>query len=540
MHWLLLLPFVAILGAQDARPEVRSSSQDRTHLGLTLYHEGIALVRDRRKVDFPIGHFRLALADLSPKIRPKTALLRSLDDQPLGLLEQNFEYNLLSPEGLVQGSLGQQVGLRAEVGSSPVLGRLISLPVPTDLYPPPRTALEARLDPKPAIWRAARIYRGRWARYPLVRNDAGVVVQTADGFIPVAPEALGFKALPGGLRSTPTLVEDIQAERPQPRLLELAYLTEGLSWNVHYVGVLDEAASSMDLQAMVTLTNESGSSFPDATLQLVAGDPNTVPDPDPVAFDPDSPSLDHTTVEVAASRAPGFEEETLADYHLYTLDRPTSLESGQTKQVQLFRVDQIHLDRHFRADILDSEFSGPLLRAEAKETLKYLRENESYGVWLPLDVQAGLSWTNDLAHGLGRPLPQGDLDLSIRDRSGSTVPLDPLPFPATPKGQPIELWPGAARGWNGRKRLADARLDRKGLLLTWEIEISLQRFAPENLTIRHLVQADWLLVEGEVPIERPASDQLRINLHLNPGEYRRFSYTIRAPWSPAAVSESPS
>ncbi len=541
MRWLLFLPITAVLMAQDGLPEIRSTVRDRTLLGLTLYHDGLALVRDRRRVEFQRGRFRLALSDLSPKIRPKTALLRSLTQEPLGLLEQNFEYSLLSPESLIQSSLGQPVGFKTEGDPGQRFGRLVSIPVPFDVYPPPRTALEAKVDPKPALWRAARINRGRWARLPLIRKDPDVVVLTQEGFSPSSPQALRFTSLPAGLRSSPTLVEDIQSDTFHPRELELAYLTEGLSWGVHYVGVLDKTGASMELQAMVTLTNESGTSFPNATLQLVAGDPNTVPDPDLALFDPDIPAFDQTTVTVAASQAPGFQEENLADYHLYTLDRPTDLESGQTKQVQLFRIDRIPLERHFRADILDSEFSGSLDRANSSEILKGIREFESYAAWQPLDIQAGLSWINDPSHGLGRPLPQGGIDLSISEPDGSSaIPLQFLPFPATPSGQRIELWPGPAQGWVGQKRLAEAHLDRKGLLLTWEVEISLLRSETAELSIRHLVQQDWSVLESGLPVERPAADQVRFTLRLSPGETRRFSYTIRVPWSPPARSDSPS
>lgn len=530
MRWILLFPWAVSLLAQQAPGEILSRATDRTGLSITLYHGDLAVVRERRSLDLPAGPIRLALMDLSPRIHPKTALFEALPPLHLRLLEQNFEFDLLSPSSLTSGSLGQRVRMREPDGSGGE-GLLASLPVPVDIYPPPRSPLEAKLDPMPAVWRAARIYRGRWARIPRVRKDPEVLIATPAGFEPTLPEALAFRSLPGGLRSSPTLLESLEASGPGAGEVQLTYLTGGLSWSVHYTGTFHPSEDRLDLQAMVTLTNESGATFPETRLQLVAGYPNQVPDPDPEPVDPDGVLADSTQVAVAASLAPSFDEERLADYHLFTLDRLTTLAQGQTKQIRLFQVEGIPVHRHHQVNLFSSDLPRDLSPGEARAFVDQFRASEA-SEWDDMPIQVGLAWTNDEASGLGRPLPEGQLDLVEARADGTLIPLASLPFESLSRGERTTCWSGLARSWVGYRRLADLKVAKRGLEVTWEVDLRHEGPDATPLVLREWMAPGWTLIRADRPSERPASNQLRFTLPPPPSGALRFTYTVGIPWRP--------
>lgn len=529
MRWLWVCSCALALGAQHPRGEVVSRATDRTGLAITLYHQGFAVVRDRRRVELPAGAIRLAFADLSPKLRPKTALFEPLPPLVAQQLEQNFEFNLLSPHSLVQGSLDQRVVIRSP-GGSKVEGILASLPVPADIFGPPRSPLEAKLDPMPAVWRAARVYRGRWAKVPRVRKDPDVVIRTASGVETSRPDVLSFQVLPPGLRSSPTLVENLETRQAGTGEVQLTYLTEGLSWSVQYTAFYHPSEDRMDLLGMVTLTNESGAPFAEAHLQLVAGDPNFVEDPDPEPPDPDATSLVQTTLSVVASRAPSFEEEQLADYHLYTLDRPTTLAQGQTKQLQLLRVEGIPVDRLARADVFDLGVPGQVTRSEGKALVRRLESSGAFA-WEPLEVKAGIAWSNTEAVGLGRPLPTGQIHLLESRPKGTMVPFPPLPFESVSRGERMECWPATSGSWRGDRRMTSIRVVPRGLEVTWEIRLNHEGSDLTPLVLRQMMEPGATLLHADVPFERPASNQLRFTIPPPPEGSTSFTFTVRSPWS---------
>lgn len=269
---LQTLPFAG----QTPVQEQQSTEADRIRLGLTLYHGGLALVRDHRRVDLPAGRIRLALEDLSASIRAKTATFLALDGAPLRVLERNVEFDLLSPTSVLAHSLGQPIRFRPDPEGPALLGRLVSVPLAKDILPPPRSPMEAKLDPLPPLWRIANIRRGRFAQAPLAKRDPNVVVALAEGFSSATPAQVSMETLPEGLRARPTLIQNLDLPEPRQAQVQLAYLSDGLQWQAHYVGVLNAAGTRLDLDAKVNLTNGSGTSFRDAELQLVAGEPNQV------------------------------------------------------------------------------------------------------------------------------------------------------------------------------------------------------------------------------------------------------------------------
>jgi hypothetical protein len=285
------LGLVAALGtpAVADQSERVSALGDQRAVGITIYNSELALVRERRHVVLPRGESHLALRDVSAKIQPETALLTSLTAPGrLAVLEQNFNYDLLSPQKLLEKYVGRDVDV---VNYDPRTGQ--------------RHTERARV---------------------LATND-GVVLQYANRIETAVNGTLSFPSLPSNLRDRPTLVTDVSNAADGEQDVELTYLSGGLSWKADYTALLSPNDDRVELRGLITLQNQSGTEYRDAVVQLVAGNVNVV--------QPAMKSLGAVRSESAAAPPPRPTEQALFEYHLYTLPRHATVADNQTKQVEL-------------------------------------------------------------------------------------------------------------------------------------------------------------------------------------------------------------
>src|SRR6266850_1536204 len=283
--------------AHAAVEETPSTLKDQQSVAITIYNENMALVKDTRRVTLDAGANHLALREVSGRMRPETASLRSLSHPgALTLIEQNFDFDLLTPAKLLEKYVGRTVRI---VKTHPTTG---AESVET------ATVLAA---------------------------NNGVVLKIGDRIETGLPGRIVYDSVPANLRDRPTLVTQLQNKQAGEQTLELSYLTGGLSWKADYVAELNAADSALDLNGWVTLTNQSGTAYPNARLQLVAGDVNRVRDEFKAAV---------ATGKMRAAEAPAsrqMTQEALFEYHLYTLQRPTTIADNQTKQVALLGATSV-------------------------------------------------------------------------------------------------------------------------------------------------------------------------------------------------------
>ena len=279
-HMLLLAAaFAAPAAAQNAAP---------ANLAVTIYNNDLALVEDTREVDLPAGRVRQEFPGVSGRISPETV---SLSGRDVGIVEQNFDFDLLSPSKLMEKAVGEEVTL---------------------LRTNPATGAELR------------------ERAKVLAVNGGVVVQIGprievlrdDGL----PVRVVFDKVPPNLRARPTLSVTLDSVRAGARPVTLSYLTRGMSWKADYVALFDDKAGSIDVQGWVTLTNTTGTTFENADTLLVAGDVG-----------------DSNGGYRPASRGrPGTQSpdrESLGDLYLYPLKERTTIANQQTKQVSFLNVN---------------------------------------------------------------------------------------------------------------------------------------------------------------------------------------------------------
>lgn len=292
----LALTLITALGATAAADtgEHVSTLGDQRAVGITIYNADLALVRDRRHVTLPKGESHLALRDVSARIQPETALLTSITAPArLNVIEQNFDYDLLSPQKLLEKYVGRDVDV-------------------------------VRID---------RNGERRVERARVMSTNGGVVLRYADRIETSVNGTLSFPSLPPDLRDRPTLVTDLANGSDGAQDVELTYLSGGLSWKADYTALLSANDDRVDLHGLITLQNASGTEYRDAAVQLVAGDVNVVQNQlKQIGAVRSSDAYDVSTRPT---------EQALFEYHLYTLPRRTTIADNQTKQVELLSAPGI-------------------------------------------------------------------------------------------------------------------------------------------------------------------------------------------------------
>ncbi|MBK6677820.1 MAG: DUF4139 domain-containing protein [Rhodocyclaceae bacterium] len=293
LPWLTSVAMVAQAGERINRAE------DRDEVAVAIYNDSLALIKETRRLELDRGINDIALRDVSAKMRPETASLRAVSGPPLRLIEQNFDFDLLTPQKLLDKYVGQTVGV---------------------IRTNPATGTETR--------ESARV----------LATNGGTVLKFADRIETGVPGRLTFDDVPANLRDRPTLIVKLDSLAAGKQAAELSYLSGGLSWQADYVAELSGDETKLDLAGWVTLTNRSGTGYENAKLQLVAGDVNRVRQD----FAPKG-----AMVAMAAPASREMAREEVFDYHLYSLGQPTSIRDNQTKQVALLAAAGVAVRKEY-------------------------------------------------------------------------------------------------------------------------------------------------------------------------------------------------
>ena len=448
--------------------EQRIDETAQASLAITIYNDDLALIKDQRRLTLARGDNRLAWRSVSARIRPETALLSATDGLDLSLLEQSFDFDLLSPESLLKKYLGRQIEVI-------------------------RTNQEG--------------LRTQESATVLAVND-GVVLRYQDRIETALVGHIAFPDVPAQLRDEPTLVLHLQAPKGGTGTLELSYLSSGLSWKADYVASLGPEGRAMDLNGWVTLTNLSGTSYRGAQLQLVAGTVNRAPAsaPAPAAL---SPMLMATAVSMP-------EEESLAEYHLYTLPRPTDVLNQQTKQVALLSASRVPVTRELVAQGEGSSYSG-----------------SAGDGWTPVPVTAWLKLANEEASRLGVPLPKGVVRVYAQDSRGNAQFIGEDAIAHTPKNETLRLRLGesfdvtARRKQTSFRKLGGSSAYDYAYEASFELEIKNAKSEPVSLIFRESIPGDWEMARESRPHTKESSSLATWTLLIPAEEEVDLSWTAR-------------
>jgi hypothetical protein len=472
---LLLAALPALLVAQ----ETTTTLKDQKALAVTIYNDNLALVKDLREVRLAKGEARLAFQEVSAQIRPETALLRNLTaPRDFWVAEQNFDFDLLTPQKLLEKYVGEKVTI---------------------------------ISNKP---------KASGPGYDEVREEAtvlatnnGTVLQFADRIETSIPGRIVYPKVPGNLRARPTLVISLNSGADRAQQLELSYLTGGLSWRADYVANLASDEKTLDLSGWVTLTNQSGAAYPNATLQLVAGDVNRAKQ---------RTERGHAAgamLSKSDAAAPKMAEESLFEYHLYTLDRPTTLAVNQTKQVALLSASAVPVRKEYLLQGQGHYYSG---------SYGDLGEKQKVGVFVEFD--------NKEASHLGMPLPKGIIRVYKRDSEGRAQFVGEDNVDHTPRNELVRLKLGEAFDVTARRKQTDfkslGRQGKYGYVYESAFEVELKNAKKEAVTVNLLepVPGDWELLQSSHPHTKEAAGTARFKVAVPAEGSATLTYRVRVRW----------
>jgi hypothetical protein len=429
---LLAAVFTATPALAD---EVSVGTDAQTGLAVTIYNSDLALIRDQRKVDLKAGLNELAFVDVSAGIRPETALLTA-QGGGLQVTEQNFDFDLLTPQKLLEKSVGSTIRV---IRTNPTTGA--------------DTSEEAKV---------------------LSVAEGMVVLQIGDRIETAVPGRLVFSAVPPNLRARPTLVTKALSDKAGPTTVALAYLSRGLSWQADYVASLSADEKTIDLNGLVTLTNQSGVTYKDAKLQLVAGQVNQVQNMmrRDMAMD---------AVPATMPAAPQMVEEAAFEYHLYRLDTPVTIQQNQTKQVALMAASGVPVTKQY------------LITDAANVWGRY---STSFGEAERVNATVKLKFVNDEKSKVGVPLPKGIIRVYKADSQGESVFVGEDSIDHTPKNEDVNLTLGQAFDITARAKQTDFEQisDR---VYENEYEVEIKNAKPDKITVdlREQVPGDWKMIK---------------------------------------------
>ena len=349
-------------------------------LSLTIYNNDLALIQETRALDLNAGRNKLEFKDVSASIRPETV---SLTASGIGIVEQNFDFDLLTPEKLMEKAVGHQVQI---VRINPGNGAQVT-----------ETAT-------------------------VLSVNNGVVLKIGDRIEVLradnVPTRVIFDKVPDNLRAHPTLSVTVDADKAGHRDATLSYLSTGLSWKADYVALFDEKAHKLDLQGWITLTNNSGTTFNNATTQLVAGDVNTLEHPAQNQWQP-APRASKFSSSGAGGESAA--NRPLADFYIYPLKETTTVADKQTKQVGFLDVTGV----------------------AASKVYQY------YAPWFqsidpPAHADVVVQFKNSVKGGLGTQLPAGVTRVYVKDVDGIPKVVGENRIEHTPQGSEVSVKIGEA------------------------------------------------------------------------------------------------
>ncbi len=470
-RFALVPALTVVAGALASNPPQLpdSTAADRTSVAVTVYNQNLALVRETRNLNLgQTGVGTLRFMDVPSKINPRTVHVQPLAASGPAVLEQNYEYDLISPEKLMEKYVGRDV----------------------------------------EIVEQADDLTNRTVKATLLATNGGPVYRIGDRIVIGQGGKVTLPDLPADLVARPTLVWTLDVPKAGPAPAEVSYLTDGMNWSADYVAVVDADDRKAGLSGWVTIDNHSGATFTDATLKLVAGDVRRVAPQQLMDYEAQG------KVMRMASSAPQFQEESFFEYHLYTLDRKTTVKDNQTKQLSLFTAPSVPVTKRL---LLTGNFGS------YRNALGTGLQTEKVAVVLEL--------VNANASGLGMPLPKGTVRVYKKDKTGAEQFVGEDAIDHTPKDETIRLHVGDAFDLVAERSQTDFKaVSPRENQSAWTIVLRNRKDEDVVVTVREPMGGDWTLLSSSLPGRKVDQQTLEFNVPVAKGAETKLTYRVAVRW----------
>ncbi|MEW5894337.1 MAG: DUF4139 domain-containing protein [Candidatus Omnitrophota bacterium] len=466
--FVMLILFAFVLISSGSRAEtIESGIDDQTGVEVTVYNSNIGLIKDTREIRLPEGVGELRFADVASGIQPVTVAVKSLNaPEQFMVLEQNYEYDLMNSQKLLDKYVGKKVKIIDE-----------------NIYQGTSKELEAEL----------------------LSNNNGQIYKIHDEIYLGYSGKIVLPEIPDNLIAKPTLTWMFQNESSEVQQLEVSYLTNNIGWKSDYVMTVSADDKSAGLNGWVTVDNRSGAEYRDAALKLVAGEVNRVQEPTLSGMEfGDDRSM------VMSSKAGGFEEAAFFEYHIYDLQRQTTIKNNQTKQISLLEADKINIQKEF---ILYGQ--NHFFQSRFHEIPK-----SKVGVYL--------KFKNEAKNNLGMPLPAGTIRLYKMDNKEKLQFIGEDRIDHTPKDEEITLKIGEAFDIVAERVQMDFQnLGNRAIETAWKVVIRNHKEEDVNVTVIEPVSGEWTIIDPSQEYEKIDAQNIKFNIPVEKDGEATLTYRVR-------------
>ncbi len=457
---------IGSLGTGYAQPVLKNDVDAQTSVEVTVYNSNLGLVKDTRSLSLPEGDGELRFMGVASSILPVTVRARSLNEPAgLSILEQNYEYDLMSEEKLLDKYVGKKIKI---IDSNPYQDR--------------KDILEA----------------------VLLSNNGGQIYKIGDEIFLGHPGLKVLPEVPENLIARPTLTWLFRNKTKKPHQLEVSYLTENISWKADYILVLAKDDLSADLSGWVTIDNRSGAGYKNATLKLVAGEVNRAQEAAPMG----GRYMKVMAMDAGSSQ---FEEKSFFEYHIYDLQRKTTLKDNQTKQISLLEAAGIKVAKEF---LVQGE-QGYFTSQYGDQSLKQ-------------PVTVSIYFKNSKENRLGMPLPAGVMRLYKQDASASLQFVGEDTIGHTPKDEEVKLKIGEAFDLVAeRKQIDFKQVSTRAYETEWEVTLRNRKQEDVVIGVVEPVYGSWQVLSTSHPHKKIDAFKLRFDIAVPKDKEVKIKYRMR-------------
>ena len=501
--YLLFIIFclLTVIG-YNSPAQIKQSASERTSVDLTIYNQNLALVREERTIDLLKGMNRIVIPDIPATIDGTSLHFSSLTNpDAVKVIEQNNQYDLVHQAKLMEKYIGKEVEfIRTDVESKKD-------------YSVKGTLLASGWQPQPN-------YNPYGGNAPYFMT--GQMIAEINGKIEISPAGrLILPSLPEGLILKPQLEWLVINSKQGEHKTEISYLAGQLTWSCNYVALLDAHDAQIDLTGCVTVINNSGTTFKNAGLKLVAGDVNLVKE-EQAGY-----AMRKSDMMEASAAAPQFQQKELFEYKLYSLQRKTDISNNETKQIELTSAKNISAKTVFIYDGLSSQWRY------WSNNYSY-REQGSFGQQSNKKIGVFVTFKNEEKAGLGIALPKGKVRVYKRDGDGKEQFVGEDEIDHTPKDEEIKLYLGNAFDIVGEHTQQNFRVIVPGHVVdeTFEIKVRNHKSDPvEVMVYEHPWRwNEWDITKSNTPWEKVDQTTIKFPVNLKKDEEKVITYTIRYNW----------
>jgi hypothetical protein len=434
-------------------------SNEQKSISVTVYNQNLGVVKDLRSVDISSGRSKINITDVAQQIDPTSVHIK-LDGE---VLEQNYQYDLVSLDKILRKFINQNIRLVSETNET-VDGKLLS-----------------------AI-------------------GGQIVLERSEGGLVMLPNVNKYRFsvdyLPEGLITQPTLVWDVNSNSSGKQDVEISYQTKGMNWHAEYVAVLNEDDTALDLNSWVSVDNTSGATYKNAKLKLVAGDINLIQDYQIRSGIDNIYAMDKSTVSEQQ-----FQEKEFFEYHIYNLQRPTTIANNETKQISLFEASNVSANKKFFYGSLSNRW--------------YWNQSGQKKIAVIIEFE------NSEEYDLGVPMPKGKVRVYKSDGESLEFVGEDL-VDHTPRNEKVKLKIGDAFDVLAEEvQTENTQISSK----VWEqaFEITFKNRKKENIEIEveRNLGTNWEILKSSLNYKKKDAFRITFNVPVKADSETKLTFRVR-------------